>query len=226
MIARIGKPMRSSREPRTGKISSGGLLAVLALLMAASAQAQSRNEIGLVMGATLTPSRALASGSATDLTLDASLAMGAEYDLRIASGNRIAVYLGGDFLASPLDVKLSQPPTGIIPEYAYAFLTGHVRAKFSPEGALQPWLMLGGGYARFLEAAPAGVTGFQRGTNTGTLVFGGGLDTPTVIRPLGVPVGFRVELRDFYSGSPNYGQRIRGGRQHNVAFTGGLLIRF
>jgi hypothetical protein len=33
-------------------------------------------------------------------------------------------------------------------------------------------------------------------------------------------------VRDFYSGLPNYNQKVTGNLQNNLAFTGGLLIRF
>ena len=40
------------------------------------------------------------------------------------------------------------------------------------------------------------------------------------------PIGFRAEVRDFYSGSSNYNQPVRGSLQNNAVFTGGLLIKF
>ncbi len=40
-------------------------------------------------------------------------------------------------------------------------------------------------------------------------MFGGGVDTRTVIHVLKIPIGFRVEVRDFYSGLPNYNQKHR-----------------
>jgi hypothetical protein len=33
-------------------------------------------------------------------------------------------------------------------------------------------------------------------------------------------------VRDFYSGQPNYGVHSDSSFQNNVAFTGGLLLRF
>ena len=114
----------------------------------------------------------------------------------------------------------------MISQYAYVFLTPHVRVKFFPEGALSPWLSFGAGYARFLEKRPENAPSFIPGTNTGTLLLGGGVDTRTLIRVLRVPIGLRAEVRDFYSGSPNYNQTVRGDLQHNVVFTGGLLIKF
>ncbi len=98
--------------------------------------------------------------------------------------------------------------------------------KFSPAGLIAPWLSFGGGYTRFLEAVPSNSTSFKRGTNTGTFEFGAGLDTRSVVRVLRIPIGFRLEVRDFYSGLPNYNQKIDASLQNNVAFTGGLLIRF
>lgn len=195
------------------------------------AHSQSKNEVGLVIGATTTPSQTLFQGGTSvgptgDLTFNASLALGAEYDRRFATVKRLAIYGGVDYLASPLDVKLSHPPSGVSPEYAYEFLTPHVRVKFHPAGRIAPWLSFGGGYARFLEKAPSTSTSFRPGTNTGTLEFGAGIDTRSVVRVLRIPIGFRFEVRDFYSGVPNYNRPINASLQNNVVFTGGLLIRF
>jgi hypothetical protein len=189
-------------------------------------QAQGKNEIGLVIGATVTPGRNFSSGSTPSASFDSSLALGAEYDHRVLSGHRAALYSGVDFLASPLDVKLSNPATDVIGQYAYVFLTPHLRVKFNPEGGLSPWLSLGGGYARFLEKKPTDVPSFVPGTNTATFVFGGGVDTRTVLQVLRIPIGFRAEVRDFYSGSANYNQPVQGSLQNNVVFTGGVLIKF
>ena len=200
----------------------GGIL----LLSVSGARAQEKNEIGLVIGAAVTPGLSFSSGGGGTAAFDSSLALGAEYDRRLLAGSRAAIYGGVDFLASPLDVKLSNPPSDVIGQYAYLFLTPHVRVKFNPEGRLSPWLLFGGGYARFLEKKPTAEPSFVPGTNTGTFVFGGGVDTRTVFHVFRVPVGFRAEVRDFYSGSPDYNEQVRGSLQHNVVFTGGLLIKF
>src|SRR5439155_11106847 len=87
-------------------------------------------------------------------------------------------------------------------------LDADVRVKFNPEGGLSPWLSFGGGYVRFLEKKPTDGPSFVPGTNTGTFVFGGGVDTRTVLQVFRIPIGFRAEVRDFYSGSPNYNQPV------------------
>jgi hypothetical protein len=206
------------------------LFAFATLIPYATAQTSGepkKNEVGLVIGATVIPSQTLASGiSATPrtLTFNSSLALGAEFDHRLNASQRLGVLAGVDFVASPLDVKLAQRPANAIPQYAYFVLTPHIRVKFHPNGRISPWLLFGGGYVRFAESAPPG--GIRGATNTGGLEFGGGVDTGTVHRIWKIPVGFRLEVRDFYTGQPNYNVPISGSMQHNVVFTGGLLIKF
>jgi hypothetical protein len=209
------------------------LVAFMTWLPHANAQAandtQKKNEVGLVIGATVTPGLTLASGiSATPrtLTFKPSLALGAEFDHRLNASQGLGVLVGLDFVASPLDVKLDQRPPNVIPQYAYLFLTPHIRVKFRPNGAIVPWLLLGGGFARLTGVAPSTAIAFKAGTNTGALVFGGGIDTGIVHRFWKIPVGFRLEVRDFYSGQANYNLPLSGSMQHNIVFTGGLLIKF
>ena len=80
--------------------------------------------------------------------------------------------------------------------------------------------------ARFHEASPLGVTSFQGGTNTGNLEFGGGIDAAPIIHMLGIPIGARIEVRDFYSGAPNFNAQLSGSGLNTVTYTGGLLLRF
>jgi hypothetical protein len=225
-------------------LRTGRLLTLTGLLMAFSfwclpalAQEKNENEVGLVIGGIITPSPTLSPGASLigpdgtvlpnrNITIDSSLTLGAEYDRGLVLKQRFAIDGGVDFLASPFDVKLSQQFQNVIGQYAFIFLTPHVRVKFHPSGAFSPWLSFGGGYARFLEKAPTAAPSFKPGTNTGTFVFGGGVDTRTVVRVFKIPIGFRIEVRDFYSGLPNYNQKIAGSLQNNLAFNGGLLIRF
>jgi hypothetical protein len=195
-----------------------------------ASRTSNRNEIGLQIGATETPSIGLADGGA--IHPNSSLALGVEYDRQLF-GRRTALYGGIDFVASPLDVKASLPPANVSPEYAYLVLTPNVRLKFNQGRSFSPWLLFGGGYADFSPAQPR-----ERGVNvagagsTGTLEFGGGLDTKPVVHLKGIPligslpIGGRVEVRDFYSGQPNFGVRTDGTRQNNIVLTGGLLLRF
>lgn len=207
------------------------LFAVATALAQATAQAnnepEKKNELGLVIGATVTPSQTVASGIVANpgnLTFTPSLALGAEFDHGLTTSRHFGILAGVDFLASPLDVKVDQRPVNAIPEYAYIFLTPHIRVKFHPTKAISPWLLLGGGYTRFAETPPFGAP--KTAVNTGALEFGGGIDTASVLRVWKIPIGFRLEVRDFYTGQPNYNLLVRGNLQHNIVFTGGLLVGF
>lgn len=217
--------------------------ALLFLMATAVAHAQARpsegalnNEVGLVIGATETPSVGLQRGDSVHL--NSAFTLGAEYDRRIV-GRRIALYAGVDFLATPFDVKASFPRPDITPQYAYVFITPHVRVKFHPDAALQPWLEFGGGYANFAPSQPRASAVRVTGDGvTGTYEFGGGIDTKPLIHPeniplirnipiiKSIPVGARFEARDFYSGQPHYGVATSSSSQNNVVLTGGLLLRF
>ena len=189
-----------------------------------------KNSVGLVVGSTETPSIGLVRGG--DLNFNSSLALGLEYDRRLF-GTRTTVSGGLDFLASPLDVKVSSPPTDVSPEYAYLFLTPHVKVQANSLGAWRPWLLFGGGYADFAPAEPPDSLVKVSGQgHSGTLEFGGGFDTRPLITlnrvPFAgaLPIGARIEVRDFYSGKPNYGVQTVGDWQHNVSYTGGLVLHF
>ena len=207
-------------------------LLALFVTLVSQTQAQQKNEVGLVIGATASPSVGLASGGnfvtpQQNLTFGTSLALGAEYDRRLNSG-RTAFYVGVDFLASPLDVKLNQPPATTSPEFAYIFLTPHVRVKFNADGFLKPWLSFGGGYARltpFGQPLSTNAADLKGTHNTGNLEFGGGIDTAPLVHVFRIPIGVRLEVRDFYSGTPNFNAPLDG-RLNTLAYTGGLLLKF
>jgi hypothetical protein len=217
------------------KIRLHAVLLGLVCLMTMPALAQAsgvsaKNEVGLVIGATETPGIGQSSGST--IHLNSSLALGAEYD-RLLLGKRTTLSVGADFLASPEDVKVSSPSTLVSPEYAYLFFSPHVRVKFNSTRTWQPWVSFGGGYADFSPASPrAGSVDVKGQGKSGTLEFGGGVDTRPLIHLKGfpllkdLPIGGRFEVRDFYSGQPHYGVETSGNFQNNVALTGGLLIRF
>jgi hypothetical protein len=93
------------------------------------ALAHEKNEVGLVIGGTVTPSQTLSPGASLigpggtvlpnrNITFDSSLALGAEYDRGFVLKQRVGVYGGVDFLASPLDVKLSQQTQKVPGQYA------------------------------------------------------------------------------------------------------------
>src|SRR5258708_23631494 len=94
---------------------------------------QERNEVGLQIGGIVTPSQGLAQGASLigpggttlptqDLPFNSSLTLGAEYDRAVLQRQKFPLDGGIDFLASPLDVKLSHWCQHPLAQYAFVFL--------------------------------------------------------------------------------------------------------
>ena len=190
------------------------------------AQTGRKNEIGLLIGATVTPD--LRSGAPVPGTLQ--IGSGTTFQLTYArqlrSSGRVGLYVEVPALAVPLqDVKASN---GDVPRnYDSFFITPGLRVKLAPNGRVSPWFSAGGGYALFDESAERtdGAHNTTRGTSGGAVQFGGGVDFRTPIKVL-LPIGFRLEVRDLYTSKPNYNLNTGGSFQHNVVFSGGLVLHF
>ena len=196
-------------------------------LMLSSALAQDhKNELGLLLGGPVTPSLGIANQSA-DITFGSGLTYQATYARRLASAKVGALYFEVPFLAAPLiNVSSSDPSVPI--NYASIYITPGVRLKLVPDSAISPWVSVGGGYARFHESAERqdGTPNTGRvGANRGAAQFGGGLDFRTPLKII-FPIYLRVEVRDIYSGKPNYNVNTGGGFQHTVLFSGGFVVSF
>jgi hypothetical protein len=50
-----------------------------------------------------------------------------------------------------------------------------------------------------------------------------GMKTPIKVL---VPIGVRLEARDFYTSKPTHNVDTGGSFQHSVVFSGGLVLRF
>ncbi len=209
----------------------------LCLLGSAALQAQTpsdsekRSEISGQIGATITPNVTLQNGTVAQFNY--AFTVGAEYDYRLLKFKGVAISPGVDFIASPNDEKLSNPAANITPQYAFLFLTPNVRFTIRPDSAIRPFVLFGGGYANFASSTPAvPLVRVQGNGSGGAYEFGGGVDTKPLITlpklPIfgAVPVGARVEVRDWYSTKPNYGLPSGGGLQNQIAFTAGLLVHF
>lgn len=200
------------------------LIFTLLVLTAVHSQENRKNEVGFLLGGTVTPARSLAGQR---LSIGTGLTFQATYARKLIAGQAAALYFELPFTALPLqDITASN---GAVPaNYASLFITPGLRIKLAPDAALSPWFSVGGGYARFDESADR-IDGTPNtsptGTNRGAIQFGGGIDIRTPIKIL-FPIGLRAEVRDFYSGSPNYNVSTDTGFQHNVVFSGGLVVHF
>jgi opacity protein-like surface antigen len=135
-----------------------------------------------------------------------------------------AVGLSGEFhfLANPLrDVTGG---ANLTKDFASLYLTPGIRVKLNPNGRIQPFGVVGGGYALYEQSTKTvgGQTNpAPRHTHRGAFTYGGGLDVK-LVRWLGV----RGDVRDFYTGRPSLNLLNQKGGQHNVVASGGVVFRW
>jgi len=194
---------------------------LLATLPGTSALAQSKNEVGLLLGGNIVPT------STTNFNIHSGLAYQATYGHRFTGSRPVGWGFEVPFVALPSQDVQSPSPSSPR-NYASIFITPGIRVTFVPVAAISPWASVGGGFARFAESTTL-VTGapntFKTGTNKGALQYGGGVDFKTPFK-IPVPLVLRGEIRDFYSGQPRLNIARPGKGQHNVIISGGIVLRF
>lgn len=195
--------------------------------LAAHAQDRRKNEVGLLLGGAVTPNLTLSDLARDSINFGAGLTFQASYARHLAEGSKAQLSLEVPLLAAP-SVSASSKDSRVPSEYASLFITPGLRLTLAPRAVVSPWLSVGGGYARFHEAAELvnQAPNFGRvGRNTGAAQFGGGLDIRTPVAIL-FPISLRLEVRDVFSGKPTYNADTGGGFQHNVVFSGGFVVHF
>jgi hypothetical protein len=199
---------------------------IVVTLVSAYARADRKNEIGLILGATVTPDLADIAPGGGPLQIGSGITFQLTYARRLIRSRLADLYFEVPAVAIPLqDVIASNGAAPI--NYDSFFVTPALRVKLAPSARLSPWFSAGGGYALFEESESRtnGTHNTTRGTSGGALQFGGGIDVRTPIKVL-FPIGLRAEVRDFYTAKPNYNLNTGGGFQHNVVFSGGLVLHF
>lgn len=198
---------------------------LIVVATAASAVAQSKNELGLLLGATIVPDQNLQPNifSATNIKFSKGTSYQATYARRLFGAGLAGLQLEIPFIGVPnADIRSTNPsvPTAL----ASLFITPALRLKVLPDGNFSPWVSLGGGYARFDEGRTLqnGSPNLgTRGTNKGVIEYGGGID----LKLVGF-LGARGEVRDFYSGHPRLNALTSTDRQHNIVVSGGFVLFF
>ena len=176
-----------------------------------------RFDVGLLLGSTRTTNE----GSV--LTFDRGRTYQATFAWEVWRADAVKVSVEVPFLASNAFTVLT-PGASLPLEYASLYLTPGVRVTLWPKAPVSVFGSIGGGYARYSESKlrqDRGANSAQRDTNSGALEYGGGLD----VRGLGW-LGFRGEVRDIVTGARNFSLPTPGPGVHNVAVSGGLVIRF
>ncbi len=186
-----------------------------ALLLSSLALVAQQHEVGFTVGR-------LARQELPQLTLGGGVALQLQYGRRIAGGAGVALFGDVTMLASPLREVSSNNPRATR-EVASLYVTPGLRVKVAPQSKVAPYVAFGGGWAWYEQSAErldGRPNEAARNAHRLALMWGGGVDL-RVRRWLAA----RVEARDFYTGSPAFNIPV-GGRRHNVAVTGGVVLRW
>jgi len=154
--------------------------------------------------------------------ISADKTFGVNYGYRFLHSNAVALFGELEFVAIP-NQRLTTANAIVPRNYASLYVAPGFRVKVFPEARLSPWAALGGGYALYEQSTNLsnGQPASNRFVNRGVFDFGGGLDFR-----LFRFIGFRAEVRDFYSGNPNVNVGFNASTQHNVVSSGGVVFHF
>ncbi|HET9182003.1 MAG TPA: hypothetical protein VFP59_07710 [Candidatus Angelobacter sp.] len=196
------------------------IIVVLGLLtglcLTASAQ---QNELALVAGAKITPT--VGSG-ANQTNFATTFAFEANYATQLAHVPAVALHLEIPVLFTPsTDITTSNVTT--LKSYSSFFVTPALRLKLLPGSPFSPWISAGGGIVHFNPSSTTqgGTTVNTQSVTKGAAQAGVGAD----IHPPLLPVAFRFEVRDFYTGLPNL-NTVSIKVRHNLVVGGGIVLRF
>ena len=184
------------------------VLFALSLALSCIPSLAQSNELAITAGGQFSSNDFFQSGN--------SLAVGANFAHRIAHVPFLGLYFELPVVVAPKSVIRVNST-----DYSSLYVTPGLKLKFAPSFPISPYIAGGVGFARFHSGATS-VTSDQTSTKA-VFDVGGGLDFK--IAPF---FSARAEVRDFYSGLPNFDLVSSGlsGRQNNVVPQIGLVFRF
>jgi len=205
------------------------VMVMMATMLAASAVAQDeKNEVGGIIGRIFISDQGIQNASYPNpvITSGKGLTFAGEY-ARLFRVTPIYSVAGEAILAYNHEVKLDagEYPTAVVPtSYKELFVTPAARVNLFPTTAVSPWISVGVGFGHFTQASTLVYGGANPGksTTSATIEGGFGLDVK-VWKKLSI----RGEVRDFWSGEPDFPLAPTGkSRQHNYFVGGGAFWRF
>ena len=204
-------------------------LSVVVIISAASAAAQDeKNQIGGILGRTFVSDQGIKGATYFDPTIHfgKGFSMEAEYARLFLVTPVYSIAAEVPLMYNhDMDLNAGGYGNAVVPTDLKAlFVTPAARVNLFPTTAVSPWVSLGAGFGHFSESATLDYGGANPGkSSTGFVLQGGlGLDVK-VWRKLSI----RGEVRDFWSGEPNFPLAATGkSRQHNYFVGGGAFWRF
>jgi len=201
----------------------------VATILAASAVAQDeKNELGGIIGRTFISDQGIKNATYFDpiIHFGKGLTFEAEYSRRFYVTPIYAISGEIPFVYNhDIDLNAGEYGHSVVPQDMKSFfITPAARVNLFPTTAVSPWVSLGGGVGHFSQSKNLIYGGDNTGKSTTnfTLEAGFGLDVK-VWRKLSI----RMDVRDFWSGEPDFPLAPTGkSRMHNFFVGGGGFWRF
>jgi hypothetical protein len=211
-----------------GKRLSIAVLCVVTLLAASLAAQDEKNEIGGIIGRTFISDQGIKGANFFDpiIHFGKGLTFEGEYS-RIFLVTPIYSVAGEALVAYNHDIDLNagEYPFAVVPQDLKSlFVTPAARVNLFPTTAVSPWVSLGAGVGHFSEGSTLLFGGTNPGKSTTGFVLEGGLGLDVKVWKR---LSIRGEVRDFWSGEPDFPLAPTGKtRQHNYFVGGGAFWRF
>jgi opacity protein-like surface antigen len=196
------------------------LLVMCAVFLIAAAMSAHVNDVSAGFGRTFISDQ----GVQGTILGDSNIHFGDGFSYSLSYGRRL---LDSGFASLSVEVPFVHDPTidlnfgaNIVPKsYSAIFLTPAIRINAFPHAAVSPWISGGGGFGHFSPSSTlvAGGASAAKSTTKGAVELGAGLDIALIGN-----LKLRGELRDFYTGEPDF--NIKPQRYMHNYFAGAGIV--
>ncbi len=204
------------------------ILTAVVMLSASAVAQDEKNEIGGVIGRTFISDQGIQDAGLPDPIIHSGkgLTIEGEYARRFLVTPIYAISAEGLLMYNHQEkLNAGAYVNAVVPQsYKELFVAPAVRVNLFPTTAVSPWVSVGVGFGHIGESAGLDYGGVNPGKSTTSAVIEGGLGLDVKVwRKLSM----RGEVRDFWSGEPDYPLAPTGrSRQHNYFVGGGAFWRF
>jgi hypothetical protein len=207
----------------SGKQAVVAVLAVIMSILGSSAAAQDeKNELTGIIGRIFISDQGIP--GATNFNAFVRSGKGLTFEINYSRrflGNPIYSVSGEVPAVFNLDEKLNSGDNVVPQNYKQIFVTPSARVNLFPATAVSPWVSFGAGFAHFGENKTLIYGGPNPGSSStsGVIQGGFGLDVRVWHR-----FSARLDVRDFWSGTPNLPLADTGKTRQNNYFVGGGVV--
>ena len=204
------------------------VLMVVTMLAASAVAQDEKNELGGTLGRTFISNQGIKGGTYpnTIIAFGKGLSFDVEYARRFivtpiyaVSGEAVLMYNHDE------DINGGAYGFAVVPpQLSELFVTPAARVNLFPTTAVSPWVSVGVGFGHIGQASTLLYGGANPGKSTTSAVIQGGIGLDVKVWK---KLSIRGEVRDFWSGEPDFPLAPTGKtRMHNYFVGGGVFWRF